>query len=163
VGVVAPLAGVVVAAALLLAARGLDEVAAPGQLGPGFWPRLTLVGLGLACLAHALVAWRRRERGAPVAAAAPVSTPRLAGGIALVLAYVLATPPLGWALATPLFMVAFMRLGGARRWPALGVTAAVGTVALLYLFVKAVYLPLPKGDAPFEAVTIALYRALGIF
>jgi len=26
-----------------------------------------------------------------------------------------------------------------------------------------VYLPLPKGDGPFEGFTLALYRALGIF
>ncbi|MBI2157056.1 MAG: tripartite tricarboxylate transporter TctB family protein, partial [Candidatus Rokubacteria bacterium] len=31
------------------------------------------------------------------------------------------------------------------------------------LFVKLVYLPLPKGDGPFEAVTLALYRALRLY
>jgi hypothetical protein len=39
----------------------------------------------------------------------------------------------------------------------------VGTVILLYVFVKLVYLPLPKGAGPLEGLTIALYRALGIF
>jgi hypothetical protein len=36
-------------------------------------------------------------------------------------------------------------------------------VGLLYLFVKVVYLPLPKGDGPFEMLTLWLYRALRIF
>ncbi|HEU5319238.1 MAG TPA: tripartite tricarboxylate transporter TctB family protein [Methylomirabilota bacterium] len=157
----APLAGIVVAALLLVAGRGLDE-AAEGRLGPGFWPRVVLVGLGLACLAHAVTAWRRRGAGVR-AAAEPLAPAALAGGIALIVLYVLVTPWLGWALATALFVAAFMRLAGGRRWAALGATGAVGTVALLYLFVRVVYLPLPKGDGPFEAVTIALYRLLGIF
>lgn len=40
---------------------------------------------------------------------------------------------------------------------------AARTIGLLYLFVKVVYLPLPKGDGFFEAVTLALYRLLHIF
>jgi hypothetical protein len=39
----------------------------------------------------------------------------------------------------------------------------LGTVGLLYLFVKLVYLPLPKGDGPLEVVTLGLYRVLRIF
>jgi hypothetical protein len=45
----------------------------------------------------------------------------------------------------------------------LAANALGGTVALLYLFVKVVYLPLPKGTGPFETVTLALYRALRLF
>ena len=56
-----------------------------------------------------------------------------------------------------------MTLGGIRSPLLLGLHAGGGTVALLYLFVKLVYLPLPKGDGPFEALTLALYRALRIF
>jgi hypothetical protein len=36
-------------------------------------------------------------------------------------------------------------------------------VGLLHLVVRLVYLPLPKGDGPFETLTLALYRALRIF
>jgi hypothetical protein len=39
----------------------------------------------------------------------------------------------------------------------------VGTVLLLYVFIKFVYLPLPKGDGLFESFTLALYRALYLF
>ena len=50
-----------------------------------------------------------------------------------------------------------------RSAPAITTNILVGVVALLYLFVRLVYLPLPKGDGPFEAVTLALYRALRLY
>lgn len=159
---VAPLLGVVVAGALLAASRGLDSVAAPGQLGPVFWPRLVLAGLIVACLAKAV-----EEARAPAQPRAEVGPPlsrgRLAAAVALIVLYVLLAPMLGFPLTTTAFIVAFMALGGTRSPLALGLNAAGGTLALLYVFVKLVYLPLPKGDGPFEALTLALYRALRIF
>ena len=92
-----------------------------------------------------------------------VSTSRLALGMACILAYVIAAPRLGFPLATAAFIVAFMVVAGARRAPGIAATALLGTVILLYTFIKLVYLPFPKGDGPFERVTLALYRALGIF
>ena len=80
-----------------------------------------------------------------------------------ILAYVIAAPRLGFPLATAAFIVAFMVVAGARRAPGIAATALLGTVILLYTFIKLVYLPFPKGDGPFERVTLALYRALGIF
>lgn len=163
-GLAAPLAGVVLAGALLTTTRGLDLVAQPGQLGPGFWPRLVLVGFGLTCLTRLVAVLR-----APVAPAidAPVREAvdwrRLALAIALLALYVIVTPVLGFALATLGFVGAFMRLAGARSVATTVATAVLTTVAVLYVFVKLVYLPFPKGDGPAEAVTIGLYRALGIF
>jgi putative tricarboxylic transport membrane protein len=159
----APLAGVALAAALLLASADLGAVAAPGQLSPAFWPRLVLAGLGLACLAKAAEAVRQGRSRAEAAARAPVGRGALAGGVGLIVLYVLLTPWLGFALVTALFIAAFMLLCGARGPLAIGLHAVLGTVGLLYLFVKLVYLPLPKGAGPFEDLTIGLLRALGIF
>lgn len=163
--VLAPLAGVVLALALLPWSRGLDSLAREGQLGPGFWPRLALSGLALACLAKAREEWRlaRGQARETVRARPEISRPALLGGIALVIGYVLLASPLGFALTTGLFIAAFMALSGARAPVTIALSAALGTVGLLYVFVKAVYLPLPKGDGPFEALTLALYRALGLF
>lgn len=167
----APLAGVLVSVALLGYTRGLDQVVHGQQLGPGFWPRLVLMGLGAACLARlASVLLRDRgiePRGAPAGrdpgGAPRISRAKLAGAIALIFLYVLAAEPLGFALTTAGFIVAFMWLCGSRSPLAIAANTLVGTVGLLYLFVKAVYLPLPKGDGPFEAATLALYRVLRIF
>jgi hypothetical protein len=162
--VAAPLLGLVLAAGFFLLAADLDVVAGPGQLGPGFWPRLTLVGLGLACLVKLVQAWRADPARAGTDAPAPVVAPgRLALAIAAVLGYVGVLPLVGFPLATAGFVVAFMALGGARSRAGIAATAVAGTVVLLYVFVKLVYLPLPKGDGPFETLTVALYRTLRIF
>ena len=163
VRVVAPLAGVALAAGLYLASRGLDEVAREGQLGPAFWPRLVLAGLGLVCLLKALGEWPRTAASDDTEPAGEISRPKLAAGIALIVLYVLATPWLGFMLATAAFIVAFMVLAGARSPLVVAANAVVGTVVLLYTFVKIVYLPLPKGEGAFEALTLAVYRALRIF
>jgi len=92
-----------------------------------------------------------------------VSASRLALGMACILAYVIAAPLLGFPLATTAFIVAFMVVAGGRGVPGIVATAVLGTVILLYTFIKLVYLPFPKGAGPFEYITLALYRALGIF
>ena len=162
-GAGAPLAGLALAVALLVSARGLDEVAREGQLGPGFWPRLVLAGLGGACLLKAAGAWRGAGRAPAAAAPEAIDRPRLVAGVALIVLYVLLTPWAGFPLATAAFIAGFMTLAGARAPLSIGANALLGTVLLLYTFVKLVYLPLPKGEGGFEALTLLVYRALRIF
>ena len=167
---IAPLAGAVLSLALLVSTRGLDEVVRGSQLGPGFWPRLVLIGLAAGCLARLASVLRRDRgfgpRGAPSGddpGRTEISRGKLAAALALIFLYVLLTEPVGFALTTAGFIVAFMWLCGTRSALAIAANTLVGTVGLLYLFVKAVYLPLPKGDGPFEAATLALYRLLHLF
>jgi len=161
--VVAPLAGVIVAAALFAGTRGLDDVARGEQLGPGFWPRLVLVGLGLACAAKVVENLCRITPSDRAVGLAGVRRGTLAVAIAMIVLYVALAPWLGFALVTAGFIAAFMVLAGARSPATVGLGAVAGTVGLLYFFVKLVYLPLPKGDGVFETVTLALYRGLRIF
>jgi hypothetical protein len=161
------LGGLALAAVLVWLARDLDAAAREGHLGPGFWPRLVLGGLGLACLARAAETWRRARRSPPAPAATgpggPIARGRLVAVIGLIVLYVVATPWLGFALATALFVAAFVVVSGMRSPAGVAANVIVGTVGLLYVFLKLVYLPLPKGAGPVESVTLALYRALGIF
>jgi putative tricarboxylic transport membrane protein len=162
--VAALLAGVLGSGLLFASTWPLDAMVPRGRLGPGFWPRLVLIGLAVACL----LKLREERRAGPGDVATPgtlprVSVARLALAMACILAYVVGAPRLGFALATAAFIAAFMVVAGARRVPGIAVTALLGTVILLYTFIKLVYLPFPKGDGPFERVTLALYRALGIF
>ena len=162
--VAALLAGVLASGLLFLSTWALDAAVAPGQLGPGFWPRLVLIGLALACVLRLGEERRAVRGGAPSPDLLPrVSATRLAVGMASIFAYVIATPLVGFPLATAAFIVVFMVVAGARAMPGIVATAALGTVVLLYAFIKLVYLPFPKGAGPFEDVTLALYRALGIF
>lgn len=157
----APLLGVIVAVALYPATRSLDDVAREGSLGPGFWPRLALLGLALACAVKAAQEWRGIARAD--ADRDPISVLTLAAGIGLIVLYAALTPVLGFPVTTAAFIAAFMTLAGLRSPIVLGASAVIGTVGLIYVFVKIVYLPLPKGDGPFEALTVALYRALRVF
>jgi putative tricarboxylic transport membrane protein len=169
---VAPALGVIASCLLLLATGGLDQGVSGGRLGPAFWPRLVLACLAGTCLVRLAGALRGRS---PTAAAGPAATvavdsapgpirrARLGAAMALILLYVLAAPVTGFPLATVSFVAGFMWVSGARSVAGIAAGAVLGTVGLLYLFVKAVYLPLPKGDGPFEAVTLALYRVLRIF
>jgi putative tricarboxylic transport membrane protein len=160
--VAAPLLGVILVTVLLDRTRSLDDVAREGGLGPGFWPRLALLGLAVACAWKLLQEWRGRAPRADVTLG-EMSAGKLAAGIALLVAYAALTPLLGFPLVTAAFVAAFMALAGARSLPALVAGGVIGTVTLVYVFVKIVYLPLPKGDGPFEALTLALYHALRVF
>jgi len=158
------LAGVLGSGLLFVSTWPLDAMVPRGQLGPGFWPRLALIGLAVACLLKLREERRARAGGMESSEGLPrVSGSRLALGIACILAYVIAAPLVGFPLATAAFIVAFMVVAGGRGVPGIVATAVLGTVILLYTFIKLVYLPFPKGAGPFERVTLALYRALGIF
>ncbi len=155
------------AAGLFVAAGRLPVVPVPGRLGPDVWPRAVLGGLMVACIAK-LIEGARGRQAEPVAAPVdpdlrPLDLRRLAGGIALVLGLPAAVPLLGFPLTIWLFLLGFMRLGGARRPLALLGIATGGTLGLLYVFAKLVYLPLPRGAGTVEDLTLALYRLLGIF
>jgi len=158
---VAPLLGVILAAALYPATRSLDDVAREGSLGPGFWPRLALLGLGLACAAKTVQEWRGAAR--TDTDREPISPVMLATAVALIVLYAALTPALGFPVTTAAFIGAFMMLAGVRSAAGLVASAVIGTVGLIYVFVRVVYLPLPKGDGPFETFTVALYRALRVF
>ena len=164
--VVAPLAGVIVAVALFVGTRGLDDVARGEQLGPGFWPRFVLGGLALAAAAKVVENLRRpalSDAARPPAGLAGVRRGTLVAAITAIVLYVVLTPWLGFPLVTAGFIAAFMALAGSRSPASIGLAALVGTVVLLYFFVKLVYVPLPKGDGVFETFTLGLYRALRIF
>ncbi len=150
-------------AGLFAAAGRLPVVPVPGQLGPDFWPRLVLIGLMASCVLKILEVARGRGGGGEPTALLPLSRPKLVGGMALVLAYPALAPLLGFPLTNFFFLLAFMRLVGMRRPLPLLLTGLLGTVALLYVFVKVVYLPLPKGAGVVEDFTIFLYRLLRIF
>ena len=162
-GIIGPSLIFLAAAGLFVAAGRLPVVPVRGQLGPDFWPRLVLVGLMWACALKILEVARERTGQTESAGPRPLNVSKLAGGIALVLGYTVLAPLLGFPVTTALFLLVFMRLAGTRRPATLVPTAVLGTMVLLYVFVKFVYLPLPKGAGIMEDFTVSLYRLLRIF
>jgi len=163
------------AGALYGFALGIDTSAAGGRIGPDFWPRAVLAILALVCvyeLAKSFLAGRTDSPGgllqsylvesADAEAAPAPSAARLAGGIGATLAYVLLVSVLGFFLATAAFLSAFIAIGGYRRWGVVAACGAGGSLALVIVFMKVVYVSLPLGAGPFRAVSIALLSLLGV-
>lgn len=151
---------------LFIKAGEIPQFQQKGQIGPDLWPRLILGGLIALSLLKGILALPRTGRSAgPVREEEKVSRDwrKLAAGIFLVVGYVLVTTLLGFPLANLLFLFAFMYVGGERKPLVLLLLPALGTIGLLYLFVKVVYLPLPRGIWIFDDLTIALFRLLRIF
>jgi putative tricarboxylic transport membrane protein len=147
-------------------AGSMYENPMPDQVGPAFWPRVILILLMASCVLKALESYLAFGKGIADmgAESAPpdVSVSKLIAMIILVLAVVPGMEILGFALANFIFLILFIRIAGMRKLPSLIVTSLLGTIFLLYLFGKIVYLPLPKGDWIFNDLTIFIYRLLYI-
>jgi putative tricarboxylic transport membrane protein len=143
----------------------IDAPPGPEHLGAAFWPKMILIFLMISCVMKGGEVLRaRRKSGSQEAAAGPaeVETLKLGIMIVLILAAVYFMDILGFPLANFLFLVFFMRIAGLRKKIPLLLTSILGTILLLYIFVKVVYLPLPKGDWLFNDLTIFFYRLLRI-
>jgi putative tricarboxylic transport membrane protein len=171
------------AAYLFYAATQIDFHRRAGTLGPDVWPKLVL-GVMIAVCAYEIV--RRllsRERhagasgvlhemveasaakhggGAGAEHAGPTSVPMLLGGIVLTALYVWVIQRLGFVLATAPYIFAFIALGGYRRWLVNAAVSGIGTLVIMFFFMKVVYVSLPIGAEPFAQVTLALMRLMGI-
>jgi hypothetical protein len=154
------------AAYFFLLTGQIDAPPGPEQLGAAFWPRLMLIFLMAACgiKAGEIFLSRRKAGGEtdPAESRPEVNTLKLAAMILIVVAGVFFMDILGFPLSNFIFLLLFMRIAGLRKKVPLLLTSLLGTVFLLYLFVKIVYLPLPKGQWFFDDLTIFLYRLLHI-
>ena len=182
-----PYAALFVGAAYLFQDAGTFAAAArPGQLGPDFWPRAVLVLLMIVCayeivrrvvfargvgprtaIAHEGAADAADARDANDVAAAGDETGtrypwRLAAGIGLTIAYVVALDVLGFFVTTALFLGLFMVAGRYYRTRVVALASVVGSLVFVFVFMKIVYVSLPLGVGPFRAFSVWLLAMLGI-
>jgi hypothetical protein len=133
----------------------------PGQLGAGFWPKMCLAGIFVAAGFKALELFRCRGRaGEEGGACKEMDNFKLVLMMLLLVLVVVAISLVGFPIASVLFFASFLWLAGARKLRTLFLTSVLGTISLIYIFVKVVYLPLPKGEWFFEDITLLIYRAL---
>lgn len=168
---------------LYYAAAHFQYHARAGTLGPDFWPQAILVLTIAVCLfevikiavhgAHArdvagvlenIVEESADKHAAAEPDAAPVESHPvlLLLGIGVTLLYVEAVQKLGFFLATVTYLIVFMRIGGYRRWGVIAATSLIGTLLLLFIFMRLVYVSLPIGVEPFAQVTLLLMQFMGI-
>jgi putative tricarboxylic transport membrane protein len=169
-GIVLPLAGAAALFVLAFAyvAPGVDVSAmARGVIGPTTWPRTMLLCAGAAAALLALLRLLALRSVYLVprtpATAEEYHEGRSIGAIVLIIAYGAAIPLVGIAWATPVFIAGWLLLGGVRGPLLLGLTSILGTLGVLYFFVKLSTMPLDRGKGVFEQATVALYRLLGIY
>lgn len=162
-------------------AAGIQYHHRAGTLGPDFWPKLILGLIIATCLYQMAKVVIFGARGSASGVldemveestkahgdAGPVVGPErhlfvLLGGIALTAAYVWIIAQLGFFLATAPYVAAFIALGGYRRWGVNAAVSLIGTLAMMFFFMKLVYVSLPLGQEPFAQVTFFLMRVMGI-
>ena len=160
-------------------ALGIDTSAAADRIGPDFWPRAVLILLAMVCayeLAKSFLSADARSAGGMLQnylldhwgaadhakSAPPPSVLRLGLGMGATLAYVLLVDVLGFFLATAAYLAAFVAVGGYRRWGVIAVCSLGGSLAMVVVFMKIVYVSLPLGAGPFRALSINLLALLGV-
>lgn len=166
--VVVSLVASIVLALFFVTAPGDGALQARGGVGPGTWPTAMLVGIAC-CAAYILVREFTRRRAVSTHAcltepAGPEFDNRKAAtGIALLIAYALAVPFVGFALSTLVFFAAWLYMGGFKKPLNVALVTVLGTTSLLYVFAGLSKLPLNRGVGVFDAFTVALYRLLLIY
>lgn len=145
----------------------------PGTLGPDAWPKgiALLMLLVAAYKAIALLARPQREP-TPYEVLAAAGAPSdsdirrhpwlLLLGMATTIAYVALVTPVGFFLCTAVYLAAFLWIGGYRRLRVIAATSVLGSLLLMFIFMKLVYVSLPIGTPPYSAVMIALMQLMGI-
>ena len=175
----APYAVLLGAAAYFYHLAGRFEFAAPaGRIGPDAWPKIILGLLAAVCLyeigrsflgsatgAASGLLQSLMSRAADDADTVHVAgrSPRLLlGGVAVTIAYALLVDVLGFFLTTALYLAAFMLVGGYRRYGLVVLTSVAGSLALVVVFMRIVYISLPPGVGPFRELSFGLLALLGV-
>lgn len=158
------------------------EVDTGGRIGPAVWPKAIIVIMALLCafeiarrllagaafMPRGLVTSKPPGKAAPGGAAKDMSGPiashpwKLAGGVALVVGYVLVVPLVGFVITTAVFLAVFPWVGGLRRPVLAAVLGVAGSFLLVVVFMRVAYISLPLGEGPFKALSIALIGLLGV-
>ncbi len=143
----------------------IEYASRPGQFGPDLWPKLAIGLIAIVCLfelLRALITENRveavgiteqLEQGEADEDDAPRRPMLLVAGIGMTIAYGAFVNQLGFPLATFLYLVAFMYVGGFRSHATIWLASLIGSASLTVLFMKVVYVSLPRGTAPFDRIT----------
>lgn len=131
-----------------------------GGLGPVFWPRVLLVLLMVFSAGVAFNVYRKVKAGL-LPAAAELKLDRgmiqLFAAIGLIVLYIMLMKVIGFLVLTPFVMIAFMYLLGEKSKVWIFSVPFVLTIAVVLLFTKVMYVPLPRGVGIFLSISHLLY------
>lgn len=166
----------IVVAVLYLLAGTIEYPPRPGQIGPDFWPKLCLALAALTCVYEIGRVLLHKGESTEVSGIAEAldhdqleaqAEPKtfilcLACGAGLTVAYAVLVPVLGFVLATFIYLAAFMYLGRYRNHLVIWAASLLGTLTFAAVFLKVVYVSLPRGQEPFAQVTQLMLNLLGV-
>jgi putative tricarboxylic transport membrane protein len=160
--------GLVAAAMLHYAASGIDYTPRGSELGPDFWPKLAIGVMALVCAVELVRALAGARQAEGIASLLDTGDDEPAGhlhlllaGVALLGAYAVLLPILGFLLGTMLFMAAFMYAGRYRHHTAIWSVSVAATLIAAFLFLRLAYVSLPRGVPPFDRFTDLLRALVG--
>lgn len=138
------------------------DPAPPGQLGAAFWPKMCMSAIVIAAIVRGIEIVRRSGQTDESCECKQMDNRKLALMIGLIVLVVPLISVIGFPLACFVFFWLFMQLAGLKKVLNLFLISFLGTIGMIFTFVKIVYLPLPKGFGFFEDLTLLIYRALFI-
>ena len=166
----------ILAAALVLPSYMLntDRVIRGTGPGPTAWPNVMLALIAICAaiwMVEEFLAWRRPNQHDALTPGGAMPTeevehyayPKAVIGLALILAYGVSLPIIGFTIATLLFIGIWCVVGGIRNPLVVLPVALIGTVALLWLFMGLALMPLSRGGGVFDQISIAILQMLGIY
>lgn len=154
-----------------------DYMAPAGRIGPDAWPKMILVLMGGVCVyeivknllvgesfsAAGLLEKLMTDADAGAEGANQPNYPlRLWAGIGLTIVYILTIDILGFFIASSSYLALFMVIGRYYRWGVIAGTSLLGSLSIMFIFMKIVYVSLPLGTGPFLAVSTALLSVMGV-
>ena len=142
-----------------------------GHLGPDFWPKMLLALTMVACLYEiiktafflkAAVPKEAQGEHSPKATETKKTYPwLLVIGTVMTVAYAYFVTILGFVICTFLYFALFMIVGRYRKPWAILSNSVIGTLLLVVIFMRIVYVSLPPGQEPFSSVTFFVLSLIG--
>ena len=137
-------------------------------VGASFWPIMLLGLLALCAIFLLIPALHKRRLGNVDDGNEPVDPEEEAVGavvyphnfwvtLGLMGGYTYLMTVIGFVLATPVFIAFSSWIMGFRRWKTLVPVTIVLSLALIYLFPKVLYIPLPRGIGTFRTISLFFY------
>ena len=141
---------------LYIEAMRLREFRAYAEVGPDFWPKIVLIlliALSGALTVSNVIKWRKspgevrdREEG----------WKRVLIAAFLLVGYIYFLKPLGFIVASPLFITGMMLLIMPKRKKVIPIAVASIMAIIYILFGRLLFVPLPKGFGVFHDISIIL-------
>jgi hypothetical protein len=141
---------------LYIEAMRFREFRAYAEVGPDFWPKIVLIlliALSGALTVSNVIKWRKsrgevrdREEG----------WKRVLIAVFLLVVYIYFLKPLGFIVASPLFITGMMLLIMPKRKKVIPIVVACIMGIIYILFSRLLFVPLPKGFGVFHDISIIL-------